>query len=176
MSDETTPPTPSPEVEPPVDVSGAVNPDDLMSDFKGKPLLRVLFAVFVLHAVVIGVFSFNYLQEQVLGEQDPGLSDAERMDLAVREVSAAIRDIADKHGVNKQDLAGRFESGPLRAAARTDAPPADRASDESAATEDEDTPDSEIEQELDREAAGPQVPDLSGGLEEEDDLFAPDAP
>ena len=69
MSDQPSPPEP---VKPDGDAPmiNAINPDDLMGDFKGKPLFQILAVVLVLHGRVSGVFSYGYLKEQIVGDPE----------------------------------------------------------------------------------------------------------
>lgn len=153
-----------------------ISPDSMMGDFRGKPIVAILIFTVVIHAVFIGVFSIGYLKRSLLGEDTSSMTEDERMDIAVREGTAALRKIAERHDVSVQDLSDRFSDGKPK----TIAPPADTAaapgeSASGAATPPADAgeePDSEIERELLKKEEGPAQPALDGGLEDEDDLFA----
>jgi len=171
----TTPPTPEPTGD------DQVSPDALMNSFRGKSLISIVVFTLLAHAAFIGVFSVGYLKDQVFGEDTSSLSESERLDIAVREGTVALREIAERHDVRVQDLSERFNGGSRPSApvdAETDGAAEPDAETEPAPTDDPgaDTPDeplSDIEQTLRQEEAGPAVPEFSA--DEEDDLFAPES-
>ena len=150
-----------------------VSPDSLMGDFRGRPFVAILAFTVIVHAVLIGVFSFGYLKNQVLGEDTSSLSEEERMDIAVREATSSLRDIAERHGVSPQDLSDRFSAGGLTTNSNSTSPP-DTAGEQDAPADGDDTtpegPQSAIEKELQETKDGPELPDLPS-IEDEDDLF-----
>ncbi len=148
-----------------------VSPDSLMSDFRGRPIVAVLIFTLVVHVVLVGVFSIGYLKNRVLGEDTSVMSKEQRLDIAVREATTSLREIAERHGLSPQELSSRFAAGDLRSTPTTspksgapiveEVPPVpDPASEE---------PGSAIEKTLQEKAVGPDLPDLAP--EEEDDLF-----
>lgn len=156
----------------------AVSPDELMDDFRGRPIAKIVVVTLIAHVLVVGAFSIGYLKDQLLGVDTSQLSEEERLDIAVREGTTALREIADRHNVNVQDLSSRFAGGARKPATP---PPADDPAQPDAPAPppvDPDAPnkpDSAIEQQLKETADGPAKPDLAP-LEEDDDLFAPDSP
>lgn len=155
-----------------------ISPDTLMSDFRGKPLGSMLMFTILFHIVFIGVFSLGYFSNLVLGESTAEMDTDQRMTEAVRAATSEIDDIADRYGIEPQDLIQRFSDG-----SRPSVPAAE--SDTQAVMEQDTTvetveaaesqePEGElsaIEAQLQVKEQGPAVPDLS--VEEEEDLFAP---
>ena len=88
-----------------------VSPDALMNDFKGKPIARIVIFTVIIHAIFIGLFSFGYIRNEVMGEDTAELTEDERMDLAVKESTTALRDIADRYDINVRDLSKAFVEG-----------------------------------------------------------------
>lgn len=156
----------------------AVSPDELMGDFRGRPIVKIVVFTLIIHVVVVGVFSVGYLKDQLLGVDTSQLGDEERMDIAVREATTALREITDRHNVSIQDLSSRFAGGARKAIAPPASDDTPDTADPSATTTPPDKPDepgSEIEKTLQTTEDGPDVPSLAPN-EEDDDLFAPDAP
>ena len=151
-----------------------VTPESMMSDFRGRPVVRILSLTVVVHVVLVGVFSLGYLKRELLGEDTSGKSEEERLKIAVQEAKSSLLEIAERHGLSAQDLTDQF------AAAK--APPASSAAGESAGpsgpeatsptTSGPDEPESAIERELNTTTDGPDLPELPPDLPaEEDDLF-----
>lgn len=136
-------------------------PDQLMAPFRGRSLKSIIAFTVVVHLVVLGGTSVPFFWKTVSGEDSSKLTEAQRIDLAVREATASLRDIADKHGLKAQDLGERFGSA---------APKAEVAKvPESAAPVDQPKePKSAIEKELDTKEPGPALPDVK---DEDNDLF-----
>ena len=139
-----------------------VSPDSLMSDFRGRGILAILAFTVIVHLVIVVGSSYSYLREEVFGEDTSTLSESDRIDLAVREATTALREIAEKHGISPQDLSSRFASNGLQAAPKQALAPGVTASPASP-----EEPKSPIEQTLQKKDDGPDQPDLSA----EDDLF-----
>jgi len=162
--------TPEPKYDPPK--LDAVSPDELMSDFRGNSLVKIVVFTVVVHIFILALFSPGYIKAQVFGESEEideavaELSDEEKLDKAQKDGKAALREVADKYGLTIKQLREQLDVEPA-AAATTD--PASEAT-----TDAPDQPASAIEQELDVEVEGPKVPDLS--VDEEEDLFAPESP
>lgn len=166
MSEKTSPPK-SP---PPYD---GVSPDDLMTDFRGRSLGKVILVTLIVHAVFIGVFSIGYIREMIAG---PGaqLTDEQRMSQALDDSTAELRKIADRYEVNVTDLKTKLDAGRAKPAAPAAAqPPTDKPA-ETPSTDKPEAPKSDIEKKLETKEPGPAVPDLS--KEPKDDLFAPEKP
>lgn len=172
MMTEPTPTRSTPNADPTPAYKQEVSPDALMSDFRGKPIIRILIFTVIIHVCVIGVFSFGYLKEQVLGEDTSQLSEQERLEVAVREGTTALRKIAERHEISVQDLSASFgqsapppavPAAPEAADSGTGQTPADPA--------DGDKPASEIERALQETAPPPAEPDLDNDLDKEAPIF-----
>lgn len=174
MNDKQTDPTPEPG-KPLIRGDGEVTPDSLLGDFRGRPLGKIILFTLIVHLVFVSIFSLGYMRELVLGK---GGAD---MELAVREATAALREIADRHEVDVQELGKQFAGNrPTAAPATPEEPaaPAEQPTDATpAAPAEPDEPAkglSEIEKALQVQEVGPQTPDLSADHEE--DLFGPKTP
>lgn len=159
---------PKPAAAPP---TYAISPDELMSDFRGHSIVKIVVFTIVVHVFLLAIFSPGYIKTQVFGESNEPdeavaeLSDEEKLDKAERDGKAALREIADRYGLTVKELKAQL-------AAEQAAKPADPS--DSPATAGADEPGSQIERDLEVEAEGPDQPDLSP--DEEEDLFAPDTP
>lgn len=169
--DKKTQTRPEREPEPqPDSISHPISPDALMSDFKGKPFFTIVLFTLVAHVLFVGVFSIGYLKEAIVGVDTSGLSDEQKLEQALKKSDAELRTIADRYGVSVTDLKSKIGSG--RKPATPAPPPAEQDAPDKPAD-----PGSEYEQDLNAIEAGPKEPDLTGGIEEEEDPFAqPDAP
>lgn len=151
----------------------AVSPDELMSDFRGRSLVKIVIFTVLVHLFILAIFSPGYIKAQVFGESEQvdeevaELSDEEKLDKAQKDGKAALREVADKYGLTVKELREQLDAEPPTAATAVD-PAAD------ATTVDPDEPGSQIEQDLEVQVEGPKVPDLS--VDEEEDLFAPESP
>lgn len=150
-----------------------VTPDELMSDFRGHSLVKILLFTVVVHVFILAILSPGYIKEQVFGESEEPevevakLTDDERLEKAQKDGKQALREVADKYGLTMKELREQLDAEP--AAANTDSPAG-----QNPATPETADPGSAIEKELDIEVEGPKVPDLS--VDEEEDLFAPESP
>ena len=146
-----------------------VSPDSLMSDFRGSSVAVILAFTVIVHVVLVGIFSVGYLKNEILGEDTSSLSEEERLDIAVREGTTSLREIAERHGVSPQDLSSRFSKSraPAAQAKSTATPESSEPGTETKSPETKE-PDSAIEKELQKKADGPDLPDLES---EDDDLF-----
>jgi hypothetical protein len=88
----------------------AAGSDDLLRDFRGGGLLWPLLITVAVHAVVILATSLPWLREAIGGGK-ADLTEEQRMDAAVKEATASLREIAEEHGVKPQDLGSRFSAG-----------------------------------------------------------------
>ena len=172
MTDKKPTPAPEPTYESaPLD---AVSPDELMSDFRGHSLIKIVIFTVIVHVFILAIFSPGYIKAQVFGESEAAdeevaeLSDEEKLAEAQKDGKAALREVADKYGLTIKELREQLD------AEQPDTPAAADPADATATTEEPDEPASAIEKELDVEAEGPKLPDLS--IEEEEDIFAPESP
>ena len=161
-----------------------VSPDSLMSDFRGRPIFAIVAFTVIVHVVVIGGFSVGYEKNVVLGEDTASVTEKERLDMAVRDATKSLREIAETYDVSPQELSDRFADGntPTSGAespnANDEAQEANSGDSVTASGTDEPNatnvdlqkPKSAIEDELQIEAAGPQVPKLPS-IDDEEDLF-----
>ncbi len=157
-------------------------PDDLLDSFKGQKMKSIVLVTVIAHALIIGGTSIPYVLKSFTGNKDSKLSDEERMDLANREATAALRDIATKYGVKPQDLSSRIAgaAGPAAPSTTTPkdspkAPPTDTTAPAvntptSVVTEPE-KPQSVIEQNIEKKQEGPKVPAIPVEEAEDEDLF-----
>ena len=90
------------------------------------------------------------------------------MDVAIREATSSLREIAERHGVSPKELSERFSESKSSAKPK---PPVDEQ--RTPAEGDDSVPNesqSAIEKELQERKDGPELPELPS-IEEEDDLF-----
>ncbi len=148
-----------------------VSPDSLMSDFRGRPIVAILVFTLVVHVILVGVFSVGYLKNRFLGEDTSAMSKEQRLDVAVREATTSLREIAERHGLSPQELSSRFAAGGVPPVSTTGPPPEAGTVEDTPPVSDPASaePDSAIEKTLQEKAVGPDLPDLAP--EEEDDLF-----
>lgn len=161
----------------PASANDEISPDELMSDFQGHSLMKIVIFTVIVHIFLLAAFSPGYIKAQVFGEsEEPDeevveLSDEEKLEKAQKDGKAALREVADKYGLTIKELREQLDAEPAAAtAAGTDTPtgPADPTA---AGTSE---PGSQIERDLQEQAEGPAVPDLS--IEDEEDIFAPESP
>jgi NhaP-type Na+/H+ or K+/H+ antiporter len=138
-------------------------PDVLMESFHGRSLKSIVVFTLIIHAIILLGTSIPFLIEKVAGKDTSEMSEDERIQLAVKEATSSLRDIADEHGLNVQDISNQFASGAKKPKAPATKPVADPKSD----TESE-KPKSAIEKEIDVKVDGPEVPKVE---EDDDDLF-----
>jgi|GEM_PF-2299065 len=171
MTDNKPSPTPSGS-PPPID---SISPDELMIDFQGHSIIKIVAFTFVAHIIVLGALSPGYLKTQIFGESTEPveevaeLSDEEKLQKAEKDGKAALREVADRYGITVKELKAQLAA---EAAAAAVAPP--NPDPTPPGTEDDTEPGSQIERDLETETDGPDVPDLSA--DDGEDLFAPDAP
>lgn len=167
-----TEPTKAPKPNPPQPVD-AITPDELMSDFRGHSLVKILIFTVIAHVFLLAIFSPGYIKAQVFGESEEPteevaeLSDEEKLDKAQKDGKAALREVADKYGLTIKELREQLDAEPAAVTTGTGAS-------SEPTTTDTTEPDSQIERDLEVEIDGPDAPDLS--VEDEGDLFAPEAP
>lgn len=154
-----------------------VAPDELMSEFRGKSLGKIIIFTVLVHGIFIGVFSLGGLFN---GE----LTEEQQVDRAVEDGMKALRDIADRYeAVSVSDLAARLAGGKPRAVdsksqdgddADADAASPDETAEPPAGDGQEDDGVSDYQRTMEVKEDGPKLPDLD--VDDEDDLFAPETP
>lgn len=152
-----------------MDKTNDTSPDDLMRHFRGRKLKSIIIFTIIVHFVIIGGTSLPYLVRGLSGPDTEKLSEDERIELAVKEATSSLQQIADTYGIRPQKLSEQL-NGKRRPAARaeteTEAPePELDASVEPSA--DPEAPKSEIEKQLELAVPGPSLPPV----EEAVDLF-----
>lgn len=159
-------------------------PDDLLDSFKGRNMKSIILVTLIVHAIIIGGTSIPYILKSFSGKSDSKLSEEERTEIAAREATSALRDIATKHGIKPQDLSSRIAgaAGPAAPSTSTttpkDSPKAPLAetttpavnTPTSAVTEPE-KPQSVIEKNIEKKQEGPKVPAIPVEEAEDEDLF-----
>ena len=152
-------------------------PDELMEHFHGSSLKAIILFTVVVHAVLLVGTSLPSILKSVTGGDTSEMSEDERIELAMREANASLREIAEDHGLKPQDLSSQLGTGKKRAPRTPRTSPAEPAStepgaptppDSPPATTDPDAEKSSIEKELEKKADGPEVPEIE---DEEEDLF-----
>lgn len=145
-------------------------PDQLMEAFHGRSFKSVILFTLIVHVIVLGGTSVPYLMKSFAGKSDSKLSEKERTEIAAREATSALRDIATKHGLKPQDLSSRIAGGAAPAAPKEETPvPTDETV--APAPEEADKPKSAIEEQLDVKEDGPTVPPVPTEEATDDDLF-----
>jgi hypothetical protein len=98
------------------------------------------------------------------------MGEKERMEIATREASSALHEIAGRHGLKAEDLSSRFTgSTPAAPKAETPKPPVTTPEETTPATPaTPDTPKSEIEKEINTKQEGPKLPPVQT---QDEDLF-----
>ncbi|NQW46997.1 MAG: hypothetical protein HQ464_04415 [Planctomycetes bacterium] len=92
------------------DSTRAASGNELLRDFRGGGLMRLLVLTVIVHVVLILATSVPYLRA-AFGGGKADLTEQERLDAAVKEATASLQEIAKEHGVKPQDLGSRFISG-----------------------------------------------------------------
>ena len=86
-------------------------PDQLLKAFHGRSFKSIILFTLIVHIVVIVGTSVPYFMRTLTGKSASKLSEQERTELAAREATSALRDIASKHGLKPQDLRSRIAGG-----------------------------------------------------------------
>jgi hypothetical protein len=150
--------------------SQETTPDQLLESFRGRSFKSIILFTVIVHVVVIGGTSVPYLIKSASGKSDSKLTEKERTEIAAREATSALRDIATKHGLKPQDLSSRIAGGAPAAAPKEEAPaPAEDPT--TTPPEETEKPKTAIEEQLDVKEAGPTVPPIPTEESEDDDLF-----
>ena len=147
-----------------------VTPDSLMGQFKGKGLKPIVMFTLVVHAVLIIGSSIPFFVRKAMSSDNSKRSEAERIESAVEDATAALRKIAKKHGLNPQDISSQF-SGGSRAGKSAGGAAATPGVGPKTADVPEAAPEREksaYETNLEAKAEGPTVPSFD---DEEEDIF-----
>ena len=154
-------------------------PDQLLESFRGRSFKSIILFTLIAHLVVIGGSSIPYFVKSVTGKTDTTLPEQERLDLATREATSTLRDIAAKHGLKPQDLSARLtgdapaatkEPAATPPAATTDKPATPSSEPANPPTEAE-PPKTAIEKEMEVKKEGPTVPPVPSEEADDEDLF-----
>jgi hypothetical protein len=145
-----------------------ITPDSLMADFRGRGIVTILVFTVIVHLVVVVGSSIPYLRAEVLGANTSKMSKDKRVEIALREATIALKEIAEKHELKPQDITSKFASGGSRTSKATTTKSVDEVMNES--PKDPEGPISDIENKLREKAVGPDEPDLSGD-DDDDELF-----
>lgn len=155
--------------------SQETTPDQLLESFRGRSFKSIILFTVIVHVVVIGGTSVPYFIKSASGKSDSKLTETERTEIAAREATSALRDIATKHGLKPQDLSSRIAGSAPSAAPKEEAPEETPAApkEDPATTLPEETekPKNAIEQQLDIKEDGPKVPPVPTEEASDDDLF-----
>ncbi len=141
-----------------------VTPDSLMAHFKGKGIASIVAFTVVVHTVALVGSSVPFLVGKVLGADSSKLSEEERVKNAVQDATAALRDIAEKHGLNPQDISSQFAGGGSRTAKAAAEP--EPGSDIAEPVKEPEREKSDYEKTLEVKTNGPAMP-----VFEDDDIF-----
>ncbi len=142
-----------------------VTPDSLMAHFKGKGIGSIVVFTVVVHVVVLIGSSVPFLVGQVLGADSSKLSEEERVKSAVEDATAALRKIAEKHGLNPQDISSQFAGGRSRTPKAAVGP--EPGTEPAPPAGDPEREKSDYEKTLEVKTNGPAMP----SFEDEDDIF-----
>ena len=169
------------------------SPDELLDTFKGRSLTSIVVFTVVVHALVLIGSSVPFLLENVLGEDNSQLTEEQRVQLAAKKATSALREIAEEYDIKPQDLSSQMAGG-TRRPAQTESTPAPETTDPQTtdpettgpettgpettgpettgpepAPEESERPKSAIEEEMEKVEEGPALPPIP--KDEEDDLF-----
>lgn len=153
-----------------------ITPDQLLESFRGRSFKSVILFTVIVHVVFIGATSVPYLIKLFTGDPASKLNEAERTEIAAREATDALREIATKHGIKPQDLSSRIAGGAAPAAPKEvePTPAKEPVAPETAPAEvtpEPEKPKSAIEEQLEVKEEGPKVPTIPVEEATEEDLF-----
>ena len=151
-----------------------LNPDELMSDFRSKGLLRIIIFTFVIHGVVLLGSSVPWMYDSLFSSVDENASEEERIKEAVREATGSLKDIAEKYGIHPEELSSQFSKKDKKGSVRVTSQERTNSSisgnaDQPQSKDEENKPKSSIEKEIEIKANGPELPSIP--KEKEEDLF-----
>ena len=75
------------------------SPDDLMQHFRGRSLKFIILFTIVVHVVVIGGTSIPFILRSLTGPNTEAMSEEQRIELAVKEATSALRAIAENYDI-----------------------------------------------------------------------------
>lgn len=144
-----------------------ITPDQLMETFHGSSMKNIILFTVAVHVILLIGTSGPYLWKSLSGGDSSKLTEKERMEIATREATSSLREIASKNGIKPEELSSRF-GGAVPAAPKTTTamPPATKPDEAPPATPE--APKSAIEKEINTKEAGPKLPPVQ---EQDEDLF-----
>lgn len=150
-----------------------ITPDQLLETFHGRSMKNIIIFTVVVHVVGMVATSGSYLWNMVAGADSSKLGEKERMELATKEATSSLREIASKHGLKAEDLSSRFAGSASPAPASEESPGAvaEKPKEGTPAANPEAAPEkpkSAIEKEINTKEAGPALPSIE---DEKEDLF-----
>jgi len=143
-------------------------PDELMEHFQGRSLKSIILFTVVIHAILLLGTSVPFLWKTFVGADNTGLTEEERVELAVKEATVSLREIAEEHGLKPQDLSNQFTSGAPKASKASPTPKPDTPTPGNGTPNEPADPKSALEKELDKKATGPAMPPVD---DDDEDLF-----
>lgn len=148
-------------------------PDQLLDTFRGSSLKAIIVFTIIVHIVVVLGSSVPYLMKTFAGGDTSKLSEQERLDIAAKEATTAMREIATKHGISPEELGNRFAPRTtIPATKETTAKPEEKtpeaAAPEAPKPDEAPKPESAVEKQINIKQDGPAVPTLDT---EKEDLF-----
>ena len=148
-------------------------PDQLLDTFRGSSLKSIILVTVVVHAVLLLGTSVPYLTKAFASSDTSKLSDKERLDIASKEVTSVMREIATKHGITPEALGDHFAPrAAVPATKETKTEPEVKSPEpptpEGTVPGEAPKPESTIEKEIKVKQDGPKLPGLDT---EKDDLF-----
>lgn len=148
-------------------------PDQLLDTFRGSSLKAIIVFTIIVHIVVVLGSSVPYLMKTFAGGDTSKLSEQERLDIAAKEATSAMREIATKHGISPEELGNRFAPrttipATKEATAKPDEKTPEAATPEAPKAEEAPKPESAVEKQINTKQDGPAVPTLDT---EKEDLF-----
>jgi len=99
--------------------SDEVSPDSLMTDFKPKGILIIAIFTVIVHVVILGGTSFNFIYEYLFSSTDK-LTEEQRKAAALDDATLAIKEIAEKYELTSGDVTSQFSGTGSRADKVTD--------------------------------------------------------
>lgn len=156
-----------------------VTPEGMMEHFRGPGLVKMVLVTAVVHALVILGSSIPFLKRTLLGSDVSQLTRDERVEKAMADATASLRQIAAANGLNPQDISERLAAGRPRGTPAAAAAPAATVTDEGAAAATTtpavapspaaapERPESRIEKDMKTAVEGPKMPDAV----DKDDIF-----
>lgn len=149
-------------------------PDELMEDFRGSGLGKIMVFTVVAHLAILLVGTVvPWAWGLVAGPDVAELDEEQRMELAVKEARASMSEIAKEFGLKSPDALSRQMAGGARPAPKPEEegvdPEAPVDGDPGEPGDAGEEPRSAIEEELEVAEPGPEVPPIPE--DDEEDLF-----